>query len=81
MSALTEYRLRLLRDKGRDGELFREGARMEAEYRNATEPLHRELIEYVRTMAETHPEMTNGEIARSAARVFYEGEVGTSDRH
>lgn len=67
---LTNRQYRLLRENSPEDRAFREGAACEAEQRNASTLLHRDLISYVRTMAEYHPEMSDAEIAANVAYVF-----------
>lgn len=74
MSELTDRQYRLLREHSPEGRAFRDGALCEALVRNAATLPHRDLIQYVRALAEFHPEMTSGQIARTAAKVFYEGD-------
>lgn len=71
---VSESDFKLLRDKGPLGQAFRAGALCEARCREETTALHRDLIDYVRALAEHHPEETSGWIARTAAKVFYEGD-------
>lgn len=71
---LNERQVRLLREQTLEGRAFREGARCEAEMREAATLLHRELIDYVRALAEHNPQWTSGRIARTAALVFNERE-------
>jgi hypothetical protein len=70
MTDLTARQLRLLREDSAEGRAFREGATVEAESRRDAVIVHCELIDYVRTLAEIHPEWTSLEIAESAVRVF-----------
>ncbi len=74
MPSLTSTEARLLRENSDEGRAFRAGALCEARAREVVTVLHHELIDYVRTMAEHHPEWTSGRIARAAAAVFWEGE-------
>lgn len=71
---LSDYEFRMLRENSAEGRAFRAGAAAEARQREAATLPHRDLINYVRALAEHQPDMTSGQIARMAAKVFYEGD-------
>lgn len=73
MSNLTREQLRLFRDQGRDGRLFRAGMIAEAQSRNSDTALHHEMLDYLRVMCEMHPDWSDQLILESALRVFADG--------
>ena len=79
MYGLSDYETRLMREQSPIGEAFRAGARCEALYREAATVLHHELIDYVRALAEHHPDWPSHEVAATAARVFAPPEEGPPD--
>lgn len=79
MSGLTDAESRLMRDSGRDGQMFRAGASAEARYRNADTVLHHELLGYVKALCECHPDWSDQRILESALRVFADGAHALSE--
>lgn len=72
---LTNRQFQLLREDSPEGRAFRAGALCEAEVRNAATLLHRELLEYVRALAEVHPDWPSSRIAASTTRVFADDHI------
>jgi hypothetical protein len=66
----SAYEARMLREQSSEGRAFRAGARCEALTREAATVLHHELIDYVRALAEHHPDWPSSRVAETAARVF-----------
>ena len=78
MTELTARQTRLLREKTPEALAFQEGALCEAQSRRDAVIVHHELISYIRSLAEAHPEWTSLEIAESAVRVFTPTDEKTS---
>jgi hypothetical protein len=73
---LSAYEARMIREQSPEGKAFRAGARCEALVREAATVMHHELIDYVRALAEHHPDWPSSRVAESAARVFAVADEG-----
>lgn len=67
---LSERESRLVRERGYEGDLFREGANAEARERLATWGRHKDLMECAEALADHHQDWTSGDIALALARIF-----------